>query len=83
MSVSLSRGSTQLHCAKMAGRIKMLFGVITRGGPWSIVGHGGPDTPIGVGTESWGKFCRISEMAGARDLKLCRHINGTKEKMQK
>jgi len=31
--VSLSRGSTRLHCAKVAEQIKMLFGVSTPGGP--------------------------------------------------
>jgi len=31
-SVRLSRGSSWLHCAKMAERIKMLFGVNTPGG---------------------------------------------------
>jgi len=28
---------TWLHCAKAAGRIKMLFGTNTAGGPWNIV----------------------------------------------
>jgi len=40
----LSRGSSQLHCAKTAEQIKMLFGVNTPGGPWNIVFHGGPDS---------------------------------------
>jgi len=31
--LSVSRGSTRLHCAKMAKRIKMLFGVNTPGRP--------------------------------------------------
>jgi len=32
LSVCLSRGSTRLHCAKMAERIKMLLGMNTPGG---------------------------------------------------
>jgi len=43
--VSLSRGSTLLHCAKTAEQIKMLFGVKTLGGPWDIMLLGGPKTP--------------------------------------
>jgi len=35
--VSLSRGSSRLHCAKMAERIKMLFGVNTLGSPRNTV----------------------------------------------
>jgi len=37
LSVCLSCGSSRLHCAKMAERIKMLFGVNTPGNPWNIV----------------------------------------------
>jgi len=33
LSVYLSCGATQLHCAKIAEQIKMWFGVNTRGGP--------------------------------------------------
>jgi len=36
LSVCLSRGSSRLHCAKMAEEIKMLFGVSTPGGPWNM-----------------------------------------------
>jgi len=36
-SVCLSRGSSRLHCVKMAEQIKMLFGVNTSGGTWNIV----------------------------------------------
>jgi len=43
-SVCLSRGSTRLHCAKMAEQIKILFMVNTPGGPSNIVLDGGPDT---------------------------------------
>jgi len=43
--ICLSRGSTWLRCAKMAERIKMLFGVNTPGGPWNIVLNGGFDLP--------------------------------------
>jgi len=45
LSVSLSRGSSRLHCAKMAEQIKMLFGANTPGGPWNIVLDVGPDPP--------------------------------------
>jgi len=41
LSRGLTRGSTQLHCAKMAEQIKMMFGVNTPGGPWNIVSDGG------------------------------------------
>jgi len=41
----MSRGSSLLHCAKMAEQIKMLFGVNTPGGPWNIVLDVGPDPP--------------------------------------
>jgi len=36
LSVCLSRGSPWLHCAKMAEKIKMLFGVNT---PWGSMEH--------------------------------------------
>jgi len=45
LSVCLSHGSSQLHCAKMAEQIKMLFGVNTSGGPRNIVLDVGPDPP--------------------------------------
>jgi len=45
VSLSLSRGSTRLHCAKTAEQIKMLFGVNTFEGPRNIVLDGGPDPP--------------------------------------
>jgi len=35
--LSESSGSTQLHCAKTAERIKMVFAVNTLGGPRNIV----------------------------------------------
>jgi len=44
-SVCLSGGSTRLHCAKMAERIKMLFVTNTRGGPRNIVLDESPDPP--------------------------------------
>jgi len=44
-SVCLSRGSSRLHCAKLAEQIKMLFGVNTPGGRWNIVLDVGPDPP--------------------------------------
>jgi len=51
LSVSLSRGSTRLHCAKTAERIKLLLAVNTLGGPRDIVLHGDPDSPqTGDGT---------------------------------
>jgi len=59
LSVCLSRGSTRLHCAKMAEQIKMLFGVNTRGGPRNIVLHGSPDPSQRGGGGSWGKFCQL------------------------
>jgi len=43
--VCLSRGSTWLHCAKMAEQIKMLFGVNTSGGP----GNTGVLIPLYIG----------------------------------
>jgi len=42
-SVCLSRSSTRLHCAKVAKRIKMLFGVNTTGGSWNVALDGGAD----------------------------------------
>jgi len=42
--VCLSRGSTPLHCARMAERTKMLFGVNSPGGPWNITLDVGPDS---------------------------------------
>jgi len=39
-SVCLSRGSTRLHCAKTAKRVKILFGVNT---------HGAQETPCYMG----------------------------------
>jgi len=44
-SVCLSRGSSQLRCAKTAEQIKMLFGVNTPGGPWNVVLDGGAGFP--------------------------------------
>jgi len=38
--VCLSRGSTRLHCAKMAERIKMLFGVLSCGPKEHCIGRG-------------------------------------------
>jgi len=43
--VCLSHDSSQLRWAKMAEQIKMLFGVNTPGGPWSIVLDVSPDPP--------------------------------------
>jgi len=43
--VCLSRGSSRLHCAKMAEQIKMLFRVNTPIGPWNIVLNVGLDPP--------------------------------------
>jgi len=45
LSVCLSRGSTLLYCAKMAERIKMLFGVNTPVGPIEHCVTRGPDPP--------------------------------------
>jgi len=42
---SLSLGSTRLHCAKTAERIKMMFGMTTLGSQQDIVLHGGADPP--------------------------------------
>jgi len=39
------RQSSQLHCAKMAEQIKMLFGVNIPGGPLNTVLDVGPDSP--------------------------------------
>jgi len=44
--VCLSRSLSRLHCAKMAKQIKMLFGVNTPGGPWSIVLNVGGHDPL-------------------------------------
>jgi len=44
-SVCLSRGSSRLHCAKMAKQIEILFGVNTFEGPWNIVLDVGLDPP--------------------------------------
>jgi len=41
----VSRGSSRLHCAKMAEQTKMVFGVNTPGGPCSIVLKEIPDPP--------------------------------------
>jgi len=49
----LSRGSTRLHCAKTAERIKIVFGVNTPGSPRNIVLHGGSDPPTEEGRGSW------------------------------
>jgi len=43
--LSVSYGSTRLHCAKMAQRVKILFGVNSPEGPRNIVLDGGPDPP--------------------------------------
>jgi len=43
--VCLSRVSSRLHYAKMAGQIKMLLGVNIPGGSWNIVLDVGPDVP--------------------------------------
>jgi len=48
-SVSLSGGSTRLHCAKTAERIKLLFGVNTLWRPRDIVLHVDPDPPTDTG----------------------------------
>jgi len=57
-AASVCRGSSWLHCAKMAEQIKMLFGVNTPEGPWNIVlklrldppqrGRGGPILNVGT-----------------------------------
>jgi len=44
-SISLSRGSTRLYCAKTAERIKIPFGLNTLRGLRNIVLDGGPDPP--------------------------------------
>jgi len=58
LSVCLSRGSSRLHCEKMAERIKILFEVNTPGGPKIIVLHGA-QIPHSEGRQSWGKFCQL------------------------
>jgi len=71
LSICLLRGSSQLHLAKMAEQIKMLFGVNTLGGTWNIVLDMGRRPPF--------KFrdpLRISGMAETRDLKFCMCIEG-------
>jgi len=47
------RGSSRLHCAKMAEQIKMLLGVNTPGGPWNLVLKVDPDpsTERGIGSQ--------------------------------
>jgi len=42
--VSLSCGSTRLHCAKTAERIRIVFGVNTLESPWNVLLHGSPDS---------------------------------------
>jgi len=50
-SVCLSRGSTRLHCAKTAERIKILLGVNTPAGPRNML-DGGPDPSTARGGDS-------------------------------
>jgi len=55
-SFCLSRGSSQLHCAKMAEQIKMLFGVNTHGVLWNIVIRHGSLSPTERGRGPTFKF---------------------------
>jgi len=71
LSIFLSRGSTVLHCAKAAERIKILFGVNSPAGPWNSVLGGGPDPLPQRRKESWEKFWEPVE---AR--KLCKRKSG-------
>jgi len=69
LSVCLSRGTSRLHCAKIAQQIKMLLVVNTPGGPWNIVLDMSPDSHRegkGAHFEILGPPY-ISETAEARD----------------
>jgi len=56
LSVCLSRGSSRLHCEKMAEQIKMLFGLNTPVGHWNIVLDVGFDPPTERGRRFPFKF---------------------------
>jgi len=56
LSVSLSRSSSQLNCAKMAEQNKILFGMNIPGGPWNMVLDRGPDPPTDRGRGRTFKF---------------------------
>jgi len=43
LSVFLSRGSTRLHCARMAEQIKVMFWVNIPGCVWNFLSDVGPD----------------------------------------
>jgi len=83
--IRLSRGSYQLHCAKTAEQIKMLFGVNTPWNPRNIVLDVGPDPPQrGRGTQF--KFRDpplIFGTAEVRDLKFCMHADSGVEALTK
>jgi len=77
--VCVSRGSSQLRCAKTAEQIKMLFGVNTVGVSGTLCLHGGPDPPTDREKGPTFKFWdtpRISGTAKSRDLKFCMRLEG-------
>jgi len=70
--MSVTRLTSALLCKK-GEQIKMLFGVNTPGGPWSIVLDVGSDpSQRGKGSPFFGPPV-ISGTAEARDLKFCLH----------
>jgi len=77
LSVCRSRGSTRIHCAKMAGRINILFELNTPGCPRNIALDGRPDLPQreGVGVMENFAHCGpttdISSMAQAENFRFC------------
>jgi len=75
-SVCLSRGSSRLHCAKIAEQIKMLFGMNTPGGPRNIVLDVGPDAPTERGRGPVLNYGTPFGTAKSRNLKLCVHRGG-------
>jgi len=75
-SVCLSHGSTRLHCARMAKRIEILFGVNTPGGQENIMLDRGSNVP--TGRRSWEKFLPIVD----RDPPLHRSISRQTEAVE-
>jgi len=67
---------TRLNCAKMAERIKVLFGVNSLGYSWNLVFYTrGSCSPTAQGSLPVVDPLHISGTAEARDLKFCVHID--------
>jgi len=85
----LAYGSTQLHCAKTANQIKMLFGLNTLGARGTLCYTGVLIPPSREREGELGKILpimdplHISGTTEARDLNYCVHIDGGPKKMQK